>query len=343
MSIEGSLQDYTFFEVVAILSHKRESGRLYIDFNCGQGWFDFINGDLTAARVGSLIGFSAVNVALHIEGTRFRFLRNHDISATHFRDKNAQFLRNLLLGNLHEAAAVEPSVEDSKQAQAIPPTSLQPKVEPDQAESKEVLQFESVPTFVTPSLLYIQGRSRASWTVSVLLIGLLAAAAIAAFRSRPIQQAASKTSQQPAAKVNSEEIAPLSGKTDQGSPLADNATPSTSYVFEAAGYKPPPAAKNQPSFPSDDSLKPYKNEPGLVKRTEERGPTPQRSFREIPVVIKIEDGHVAEAYVKDHEPGMEAFESTAIRLARQRRYPKEQLSTQTIVLRVANEQGEAKQ
>jgi hypothetical protein len=41
---------------------------------------------------------------------------------------------------------------------------------------------------------------------------------------------------------------------------------------------------------------------------------------------------------------MEAFESTAIRLARQRRYPKDQLGTQTVVFRVASEQqGVAKQ
>jgi hypothetical protein len=359
MSIKGSLKDYTFLEVIAILSSRRESGRLHIDFNCGQSSFDFIRGELAAAYVGTLTGFSAVNVALQMEGTQFRFLPNDDVGVTHFSDKNERLLLNRLLGTLPATLNLEPCLEDSKQPQHNPPATLNlegledskqpqhnppavppPKPEPEQFPNTEDLQFESIRMFVTPSLLRTERRSRASWAASILLIGVLAVAAIAALRGRPNQQAASQISPQPMTPVTFEKSEASSGSEDKRSTIADHATPSTRPLSENTGHKLPPTAVDPPSAPSNnDSPKPNKAEPSRsAEARAERSATPQRSFREIRVVIRVEDGHVAEAYVSNHEPGMEAFESTAIRLARQRRYPKDQLGTQTIVFRVASEQ-----
>ena len=340
MSIKGSLKDYTFLEVIAILSSRRESGRLHIDFNCGQSSFDFIRGELAAAYVGTLTGFSAVNVALQMEGTQFRFLPNDDVGVTHFSDKNERLLLNRLLGTLPATLNLEPCLEDSKQPQHNPPAVPPPKPEPEQFPNTEDLQFESIRMFVTPSLLRTERRSRASWAASILLIGVLAVAAIAALRGRPNQQAASQISPQPMTPVTFEKSEASSGSEDKRSTIADHATPSTRPLSENTGHKLPPTAVDPPSAPSNnDSPKPNKAEPSRsAEARAERSATPQRSFREIRVVIRVEDGHVAEAYVSNHEPGMEAFESTAIRLARQRRYPKDQLGTQTIVFRVASEQ-----
>jgi hypothetical protein len=54
----------------------------------------------------------------------------------------------------------------------------------------------------------------------------------------------------------------------------------------------------------------------------------------IMVVLHIEDGHVAEAWVKDSRAGLEAYEATAIRLVRQRRYSKEVTRTETVPVSV---------
>jgi len=359
MGINGSLKDHTFLEVIAILSSSRESGRLHIDFNCGQSSFDFVKGELTAAYVGALTGFSAVNVALHMQGTQFRFLPNDDIGATHFSDKNERLLLNRLLGTLPAtsqvepsledsqqaqpnpaASDIEPSLEDSKQAQPNPPSApqLTPKLE--QFPNRDYLPVESVRTFGLPSLILTEKRSRASWAVSILLIGVLAAAAIAAFRGRPIQQAASQTSPQPMGQVTLEKNEASSDSADKRSTLSDHASSPTQSVSENTRHKLPPTTVNPPSFPSNnDSTKPHKAEPGVsAEASGERSAPLERSFREIPVVIRVEDGHVAEAYVSNRKPGLEAFESTAIRLARQRRYPKDQLGTQTIVFRVSRQQ-----
>jgi hypothetical protein len=65
----------------------------------------------------------------------------------------------------------------------------------------------------------------------------------------------------------------------------------------------------------------------------------RKEFVEITVVLKIEDGRVAEAHVGNRQPGAEAFEATALHIARQRRYPPGTSRTETVVLRVANQFG----
>ena len=66
---------------------------------------------------------------------------------------------------------------------------------------------------------------------------------------------------------------------------------------------------------------------------------PRKEFVEIAVELKIQDGRVAEAHVADRKPGAEAFEATALHIARQRRYPPGTSRTETLVLRVANQFG----
>ena len=54
-------------------------------------------------------------------------------------------------------------------------------------------------------------------------------------------------------------------------------------------------------------------------------------------MVRIEDGHVAEAYIKDRHAGAEGYEATALRVARQRRYGKNTTGVETIIVQVANE------
>jgi hypothetical protein len=65
----------------------------------------------------------------------------------------------------------------------------------------------------------------------------------------------------------------------------------------------------------------------------------QKEFQEIGVEVRIEDGRVIEAHVKNRQPGAEPFEATAIHIARQRRYAPGTSSTETVMVRVANQLG----
>jgi uncharacterized protein DUF4388 len=77
--------------------------------------------------------------------------------------------------------------------------------------------------------------------------------------------------------------------------------------------------------------------PSATGSTLAEAPSSKLPFTRVPVVIRIENGFVAEAYIKTHQPGLEAFEATALRIARQRRYPKETTGVETIVVQMLTE------
>ena len=67
--------------------------------------------------------------------------------------------------------------------------------------------------------------------------------------------------------------------------------------------------------------------------------TARKEFVEIAVQLTVHEGRVAEAQVANRQPGAEAFEATALHIARQRRYPPGTSRTETVVVRVANQFG----
>ena len=73
----------------------------------------------------------------------------------------------------------------------------------------------------------------------------------------------------------------------------------------------------------------------LVKGMEIEPPKPLTET--IAVVVEVNEGHVTEAYIKAPRPGLGAYEATALRMARQRRFPKGTNGKETINLMVTRE------
>ena len=84
--------------------------------------------------------------------------------------------------------------------------------------------------------------------------------------------------------------------------------------------------------------------PALPAAAEAPQPAPEpaaarKEFVEITVQLTIEDGRVAGAQIGNRQPGAEAFEATALHIARQRRYPPGTSRMDTVMVRVANQFG----
>jgi hypothetical protein len=62
------------------------------------------------------------------------------------------------------------------------------------------------------------------------------------------------------------------------------------------------------------------------------------SSRTVVVVVEIAEGHVTSAYIQNPQVGLGAYESTALRIARERRYPKDTKRKETVVLKVSERQ-----
>lgn len=103
--------------------------------------------------------------------------------------------------------------------------------------------------------------------------------------------------------------------------------------------KEPLTALKPEAIPSP-SLSPPPSAAAEVLRPSPEPTTARKEFVEIAIQLTVHEGRVAEAQVANQQPGAEAFEATALHIARQRRYPPGTSRTETVVVRVANQLGE---
>ena len=397
MSIEECLEDYRLLDLIAVLSHRGDSGQLQIDCGSAHGSLYFDKGKIAVARMGSLTGFSALNLAISLERTRLRFDSHVEIPASEFTDPNERHLLNKLLGietavpgpahDLNDstgcsarALAAEPVVappslevtppalegipllselpppmlEVPPPTLQVPPRSLEVTLPSSETEltGKTIDWWKNVgpaarslPSFVNQSGTYNTRQKMTVRASSILLIAGLAAVGITAFRSRANRSTALNVSHDttatatsgrngvPTATPGKDKRIPLNvNKTNSIPPGPGRSMPETTLKNQAIVSSPAPAEAGPREKTRAVSGEPVKGE----SFDEAKRPAPL-VFKEIPVMVRIEDGHVAEAYLKNRNTGSEGYEATALRVARERRYPKDTTGVETIIVHVANE------
>jgi hypothetical protein len=134
----------------------------------------------------------------------------------------------------------------------------------------------------------------------------------------------------PEAAVASEPITkPITDPTNAPAPMAGDFGFSLGSPHESIETQPSIKAKKEPLTAA---------EPEPIPQPAPQ-PTAAKEFVEIAVQLTIEDGRVAGAQIGNRQPGAEAFEATALHIARQRRYPPGTSRTETVVVRIANQVG----
>ena len=145
----------------------------------------------------------------------------------------------------------------------------------------------------------------------------------------------------PEAPVASEPLTePIPGSTNSTAPLIGDFGFSVGSPDQSIETPPPIKAKESPTAPKAEAT-PSPELP-VVAEAPQPAPAPTaatKEFVEIAVQLTIEDGRVAGAQIGNRQPGTEAFEATALHIARQRRYPPGTSQTETVVVRVANQFG----
>jgi hypothetical protein len=302
MSIEGSLDEHTFLNVIDILSKRRSSGGLQIDHQSMTGAFHLDKGQLATARFGQLSGVAAVHRAISLQEGRFRFIPADEVPSTEFKDPNERLLLQGLLG----IPIAAPAIEDH-------------------------LDFSSVAT-------HVDKQRVAYWVGSLLLLGLLAAGGIMAFRSRtPVKTetpVGAPTETKELANSASDEVKPSEVTDPSNTPTIPSETPKLERNETA---KEKDSSPNQVETPRPESTVPPSSDVTPARTDTPTLKAEKDSFKEIPVVVRIENGRVTEAYIERREPKSAAYEATALFLARQRRYAADTTGTETIVIKVARQ------
>jgi len=216
------------------------------------------------------------------------------------------------------------------------------------------LRFHSFLDRSSQLVVYLYDRRKVIGRIAaVLFLAIAATVGIATRNGSEVRVTNSKPVEAPVNLRKTETTTPSKSPPEQNipaTPILDapligesgfSLGPAQTYAEPSSEVKPTAKVKEVPT-PIKPESEPSPLPAPVTETAQQVTPEPaatQKTFLEISVAVKVEDGHVTEAYVTNRQPGAPAFESTALHIARQRRYPPGTSRTETIVLRVANQLG----
>ena len=311
--LTGHLSNYPLSDLVGILRHQRKSGRLMIEYAKGPATFFFQNGELIDARMNDLLGLQAICVALAQPEASFNF--NPLIQAPRRTiDPSLQRAVSELFGCWDESALqiettpAAPSLEGSTTSSAgIASRTLTGR-------RSELLALPPGPTF--------QVQRRSVFLIAaavVIVIGLSTVIAVTgAFKGN--QTTAMQYPQSQAQPL------PVAAPAEVAKGAVAAAVKSNRSATERREERRSKREEKRNSEPVAES-----EAPAATKEVE------QATSQAIKVVMQIENGRVLKASIANPKPGMDGYEALALRIARQRRFPKTLTGGETVTISVRPE------
>lgn len=341
--LTGHLKDYPLSDLVGILRHQRKTGRLLIEYPKGPASFYFRDGELVDAQLDNLNGLQAVCVAVAQPASSFNF--NPLINPPKRSIENSmQRVVSELLGCWDEYGLEIGAMTPSRSA-AQPALAVQSAPQPallaaapsfnisQTSRTDQALVFSSVALEVPQSSYSRPLLAMAA--VGLMLLGLSSVIALtggfgsqsapAVAPATPIEKAAiapEKQDTSPSAGASREEVVEpeTSRKEIVAAPVAAPIRKSVARPAETERTEPATASKQNPAVTTEPKTP-------LVSESTAKADS-------VRVVLRIENGRVAQASIANHKPGMDAVEALALRIARQRRYPGKTSGPETVVIKV---------
>jgi hypothetical protein len=349
--LTGHLNDYPLADLVGILRHQQKTGRLLIEYPKGPAIFYFKDGELVDAQLDNLTGLQAVCVAVAQPASAFNF--NPLIQPSRRSIENSlQKVVSELLGCWDESgleiesiapqrAWSQPALASQRAPQpallAAPASTFNafPATRTDQA-----LVFSSVALEV-PKANYSR-PVLAMAAAGLMMLGLSTVIAVTGGFGRKVSQFASSPSVPAPSGVVSERQ-----NTDLPSTLPAIEVQEDSKVqrevakgrenggrSEQSGRQ---TARSPQQAETDTSLRSGKAPLAanvLTEKNQEKAQELAPKIQSVKVILRIENGRVAQASIANPRPGMDAYEALALRIARQRRYPPKAAGPETVMIKV---------
>lgn len=312
--LTGHLSNYPLSDLVGILRHQRKSGRLTIEYPKGPAIFFFDEGALVDAQFNELTGLQAICVAISQPEASFNF---NPLIQPSRRTVEASYQRVVseLFGCWDESAL---QVEASVVREVATPSGVG-QLETNGTQQLKRGNYE--PLQLPPAPLSRMQRRPLFFiaAVGVLLLGLSAIITVTGgFSSAEPAAAASK-------RIDAEVKPDTPAKVDDAQRHLPGETAKTNHSTQSRRQAAPPSANKQdvPQVKrTDEAARPASND------------TSTQPASAVKVVLQIENGRVTKASIVDHQPGMDTYESLALRIARQRRFPANQAGQETVKISV---------
>ena len=296
--LTGHLDEQPLPELIRRLRVQRKSGRLQVEYKDGPASFFFDEGQLVDAQMGSLRGVEALYAALALEGASFNFNPLVRPPERNIDEQGRRFIEDLIEAPRRESLA-EVRAEGRGLEAVSPPLHLQ---------QTAALQLPSAAEFAAPleeRLTAVEGaivsasnrfsRERLAYAVVIsFLVGLSLITTLnvlyGPFFRKPAPAVAAVAAPPPAPAAASKENA------------APTPSPAADTNQRAA----------QPPVPASAAV--------VGSRRVDGSPQVRREYV-VEVLVEVKNGVVTDARVWNPRPGASAYESIAVKMAKERSYP----------------------
>jgi len=333
MVLTGHLDDYSLPGLIKMLHGQRKTGRLQIDYAESPAAFYFEDGRLVDAKIGNLRGLEAVYLSLSLAGASFNFnplIKSPERTVEEREQKLIQGLLEASSGSItsdlpdtngHERA-LTPLSTATATTSLLPAADTQPA--PLRAQVEERLLAEVGAALASHSKRFSRERAIYATVIAALLlltfISRMRNDAPLAPLAPPDARSGVVVSQTTAGIVPSPETS-----------IKDASIASRPAAVEGRGREQPPDSPDPNPAKRLEQLNklPAKppNAPAQAKKNEAKtgrnSPPDGKVARTVKVLLRVERGRILNAVVQNPHAGMESFEALALRIARQRQYPRD--------------------
>ncbi|MBC7929219.1 MAG: DUF4388 domain-containing protein [Rubrivivax sp.] len=324
--LTGHLDEQPLPDLIRRLRVLKKSGRLQVEYADAPGAFFFEDGQLVDAQLGSLRGVEALYSALALGGASFNFNPLVRPPERSIDRQGQQFIRDLVEAPRREGLAEVRAAGVGLDARQPPSPSLPQGAQlqlPPAAELMAPLEVRL--TAVEDAIHSTSHRFSRERLVYAVVIGFLAGLSIVTtlgviygpFRSKPMAVAGTTLP----------ETGATNGKLAGEAALASSEA--TANKGQGSGERgsergglPQSPNSNQNAEPATQQTQTPVPSTAAVISTRKAGDAPVvRGAYVVQVLVEVKDGRVTDARVSNPRPGAGAYESVALKMARERRYP----------------------
>jgi TonB family protein len=345
MAFTGQLNDLALSELIEFFCNQRKTGRLKVDYALAPGVFFIKDGDLVDAKVGALNGTEAVFFALTLPSASFDFSAGMQSSRRTITDSWASVvlegLRRIDEGILPDASQAFASEEEIDEATIDYLNCIEVAKEEAKDAAKPASAKAEDNSFPLPLSQTLEATHNGGGKGKLMVAGVAAALVLVCVAAAIPLSKRLKSSPATASNAASAPAAPQQTATDaanaQGgdaasaSPSAAAATDSNAdaaAATEAAGEEAARVARREREarLERQRKLQEAKKADAAQASTDaaapEAAPKPAAGPKTVRVSITYDEaGRVTQTSVVGSSPGAEAYASTAVRVARGRRFP----------------------
>jgi TonB family protein len=346
MAFTGQLNDLALSELIEFFCNQRKTGRLKVDYALAPGVFFIKDGDLVDAKVGALNGTEAVFFALALPSASFDFSAGMQSSRRTITESWASVvlegLRRIDEGILPDASQAFASEEAIDEATIDYLNCIEAAKEDAAKEdaAKNAATRAADNSFPLAQTLEATnnggGKSKlivAGVAASLVLVCLVAAIPLSKRLKNSPAAGAANAASAPAATQTATDASTAQGgdaaSASQAEATDPDADAATTAAAEAAREDAARAARREREarLERQRKLQEAKKADATAKASTdaaapETAPKPASGPKSVRVQITYDEaGRVTQTSVVGSSPGAEAYASTAVRVARGRRFP----------------------